>query len=243
MTENAGMTMGAGKQCIQNGGGGTRQLKALVFDAYGTLFDVHSVVSLCEEIFPRRGDALSRMWRAKQLEYTWLRSAMGHYEDFWRVTRSALDFSCKALRLPATPETQDRLLDAYLHLQPFPEVIEALKGMASCPLAILSNGTPKMLKAVVNNLGLENVLSHIISVDAVRVYKPDPRVYQLAAQTLRTDRKAIGFVSSNCWDAIGAKAFGFRTFWVNRADSPVEQLGFTPDVVVRTLRELPEAVI
>ena len=232
-----GAPKGGAKAVNQN-----QRIKALVFDAYGTLFDVHSVVSLCEEIFPGQGQALSQMWRTKQLEYSWLRSVMGHYEDFWQVTQSALDFSCKALALSAPPVVQTRLMEAYLHLQTFPEVSEALMALSAYPKAILSNGTPNMLKAVVNNSGLGNAFNHIISVDAVKIYKPNPRVYGLAAQTLGVDRKAIGFVSSNCWDDIGAKAFGFRTFWVNRADSPVDELGFTPDVVVKTLRELLSAL-
>jgi len=220
-----------------------RQETALVFDAYGTLFDVRSVVSLCEELFPGRGVALSEMWRGKQLEYSWLRSVMGRYEDFWQVTQSALDFSCRTLQLSATPATQSRLMESYLDLKAFPEVIESLRKLSSYQLAILSNGSPNMLKAVVANSGLDGIFSHVISVDAVRVYKPEPRVYELAVRTLRVNREAIRFVSSNCWDVIGAKAFGFRTFWVNRTGASADELGFIPDVVVRTLRELPGAVM
>ena len=245
------VTSEAGREQIANLSGPERgaepvnpnqPIKALVFDAYGTLFDVHSVVSLCEEMFPGQGIALSQTWRTRQLEYSWLRSVMGHYEDFWKVTQETLDFSCKALQLPATPAMQARLMEAYLHLQAFPDVIEALKSLSGYTKAILSNGTLKMLEAVVKSSFLGDFFSHIISVDAVKIYKPSPRVYELAVQRIGAEKTAIGFVSSNCWDDIGAKAFGFRTFWVNRADSPADQLGFLPDVIVRTLRELPKAL-
>ena len=219
-------------------GSGNLRIKALIFDAYGTLFDVNSVVSLGEQLFPGQGAALSQMWRTKQLEYTWLRSVMGRYEDFWQVTQSALDVSCKALGLSAPPSTQDKLMDAYLHLQPYPDAGEALRSLSVYKLSILSNGTPKMLEAVVRSSGLDNVFSHVMSVDGLKIFKPSPRVYELARKTLGLEKSTIGFVSSNCWDAIGAKAFGFRTFWVNRANSSVDELGFLPDVVAKTLREL-----
>ncbi len=223
-------------------GRGNLRINALIFDAYGTLFDVNSVVSLGEQLFPGQGAALSQMWRTKQLEYSWLRSVMGHYEDFWQVTQSVLDFSCKALRLPAPPATQAKLMEAYFHLQPYSDVRGALRSLFGHTLSILSNGTPKMLEAVVKSSGLGNFFRHVMSVDALKIYKPSPRVYELATKTLGLEKSAIGFVSSNCWDAIGAKAFGFRTFWINRAGAPPDELGFAPDFTVKALTELPAAL-
>jgi 2-haloacid dehalogenase len=218
-----------------------RAIKALVFDAYGTLFDVHSVISTCNQLFPGQGPALSQMWRAKQLEYTWLRSLMGRYKDFWKVTESALVFACKSLNLPCPPATRAQLMEAYLHLDPFPEVPRALGSLSNYPLAILSNGSPRMLRAAVESSGLKGEFSQVISVDAARIYKPSPRVYQLACKKLRMAKGAIGFVSSNCWDIIGAKNFGFWTCWVNRSKAPQDELGFTPDVVANSLTDLVEA--
>lgn len=213
-------------------------VKALVFDAYGTLFDVHSVISLCDHLFPGQGDALSRLWRAKQLEYTWLRSLMGTYADFRRVTEEALKFACKTLNIPCNPEIRDRLMDAYLHLNPYPEVPAALGQLSRYPLAILSNGCPDMLDPLVKNTGLDKNISHIISVDEVKIFKPDPRVYALAPQKLGVDKSAIGFVSSNCWDVCGASAFGFTTFWINRANAKEDELAQKPNAVLEQLTDL-----
>jgi 2-haloacid dehalogenase len=217
-------------------------IKAMVFDAYGTLFDVHSVIALCNELFPRQGAALSEKWRAKQLEYTWLRSLMGRYEDFWQVTEAALVFACSALHLDCTPAMRARLMQEYLRLEAFPEVVSALQLLSPRPLAILSNGNTRMLQTVAKCCGIDHFFAHVISVDEVKTYKPSPRVYELAPQKLKVDKTTIGFVSSNCWDVIGAKAFGFQTFWVNRSGLPCDQLGFTPDVVLKSLAELPPLV-
>jgi 2-haloacid dehalogenase len=213
-----------------------------VFDAYGTLFDVHSVVSLCDELFLGHGVALSQLWRAKQLEYSWLRSLMGHYENFWRVTESALVFACKSLQLTCGPAERARLMRAYLALKPFPEVREALAALADFRLAILSNGTPRMLGAAVKSCGLEGIFRHVISVDGVETYKPSPVVYELATRTLKVDKPAMGFVSSNSFDVNGAKAFGFWTCWVNRSDAYPDELGFKPDATVKALTELVDAL-
>lgn len=229
----------SGTRSSEQGIGRNRQITALAFDAYGTLFDVASVFSLCEELFPGKGSTLSQTWRAKQLEYSWLRSLMGHYEDFAHVTESALIYSGNALQLALSTANRGRLMDAYLRLKPFPEVPEALKALSSLKLAILSNGSPKMLEAVVKNAGLAHAFSDIISVDAVKIFKPSPPVYELGIKSLGVEKSAIGFVSSNCWDAIGAKAFGFRTFWINRAGMPIDELGFQPDAQLKTLSELP----
>jgi 2-haloacid dehalogenase len=215
---------------------------ALVFDAYGTLFDVHSVIALCDELWPQRGAQLSTLWRAKQLEYTWLRSLMGRYEDFAGVTEASLRHACRVLGLPYDDQKLARLMDAYLHLETFPEVRESLAQLRNIKLAILSNGAPVMLAAVVANNGLGALISDVLSVDPLQIYKPSPKVYQLAVDELEIGADQIGFVSSNCWDALGAKSFGFRTFWVNRAGMPVDGLGFMPDHEIRSLAELPGLV-
>jgi len=220
----------------------SQRIKALAFDAYGTLFDVHSVISACNQNFPDQGAALSQRWRAKQLEYTWLRSLMGRYEDFWQVTESALVFACKSLSLSCPPGTRAQLMEAYLRLDPYTEVREALKTLSNYPLAILSNGSPRMLHAVVKSAGLEGVFSHVISVDEVKIYKPSPRVYHLASRKMSVSETSIGFVSSNSWDVIGAKAFGFWTCWVNRSAAPGDELGITPDVTVKTLADLVDVL-
>ena len=220
----------------------TARPAALVFDAYGTLFDVHSVTAAAESIWPGKGAALSQLWRTKQLEYTWLRSLMGHYEDFAHVTASALGYACAALNLPLEAAQRAHLLKAYLHLAPFPEAAAALGRLRGIRLAILSNGSPAMLEPVVFNAGLHGLITDVLSVDEVKIFKPDPRVYRIAVDRLGVPAKAIGFVSSNCWDAIGAKAFGFRTFWVNRAGAPVDRMGLEPDHVLGSLADLPALV-
>lgn len=214
-------------------------IKALLFDAYGTLFDVHSVIKLCDELWPGKGAALSQLWRTKQLEYTWQRSLMQRYEDFTHITEAALRYGCKALGLALDDAKRGRLMEAYLRLDTFPEVPETLERLAGKKLAILSNGSPGMLEPVVAHAGLDKVLDAVISVDSIRIFKPDPRVYKLAVDTLGTPTGSIGFVSSNCWDAIGAKAFGFRVYWCNRAGAPLDELGVALDHEMRSLAELP----
>jgi 2-haloacid dehalogenase len=214
-------------------------IKAMVFDAYGTLFDVYSVATLGEQLFPSKGKELSQLWRTKQIDYTWLRSLMSKYVDFSKVTQDGLDFACKQLNLECTPAQRDKLMEAYNHLTAFPDVRPALEGLAPLPLAILSNGSPAMLQAAVKSSGIESLLKHVISVDEAGIFKPSPKVYQLAVDKFKLqDRRNIGFVSSNCWDAIGAKSFGFTTFWVNRSGAPVDVLGAKPDRILSKLTEL-----
>jgi 2-haloacid dehalogenase len=219
-----------------------KPVKAFVFDAYGTLFDVRSVITAINQKFPGLGPALSSEWRAKQLEYTWLRSLMNKYEDFWKVTESALVFTCNNMRLPCDATTRAQLMESYLHLDPFPEVRQALKSLSGRPLAILSNGTLKMLQAVVESAGLQGTFAHVISVDEVKTYKPSPAAYQLAVRKLGLDRKDIGFVSSNFWDDAGAKAFGFGTYWVNRSGATRDELSVPPDATLTSLTELADFV-
>ena len=217
-------------------------IKALVFDAYGTLFNVHSVIALCDELSPGQGAQLSQTWRAKQLEYTWLKSLMGRYQDFEKVTEAALKFACKALKLDCPPQLRKRLMQAYLHLETYPEVKEALASLSHCKLAILSNGSPRMLKALVKNNGLTIAFDKVISVDEVKIFKPDPKVYALAPKRLNVKKSEIGFVSSNFWDICGAASFGMRTFWINRAGNPTDELSYSPEATLTILTDLERIV-
>lgn len=214
-------------------------IDALVFDAYGTLYDVHSVARRCEACFPGKGAALSQLWRAKQLEYTWQRSLMQRYAPFSTVTREALAYSCAALGVDGAPHL-DALMAEYLALAPFPEVPKALSRL-TMKKAILSNGSPDLLDPLVRNSGLR--FDAVLSVDELRIYKPAPQVYELAVRRLETPKERIGFVSSNCWDALGAKSFGFRVYWINRTGAPVDRLGFSPDREIHSLGELADEVL
>lgn len=210
-------------------------LEALVFDAYGTLFDVHSVAQRCESFFPGSGAQLSQLWRAKQLEYTWQRSLMRRYLPFSTVTREALAYACEALRLELTAERMEAVMSEYLRLALYPDVERNLSRL-SVKKAILSNGSPDLLDPLVKNSGLE--LDAVLSVDEIKVFKPAAQVYQLAVDRLRIPSGNIGFVSSNCWDALGAKSFGFTVYWINRQNAPLDRLGFQPDHIVRSLDEI-----
>jgi len=209
--------------------------EALVFDAYGTLYDVHAVIARCETLWPGKGAALSQLWRARQLEYTWLRSLMRRYVPFSQVTRDALAYACGALELPLDKSRADALMQAYLNLAAFPDVAGMMRKIRGRKAAILSNGSPDMLDPLVQNSGL--AFDAVLSVDAVKIFKPAPEVYALAEKQLGTKR--IGFVSSNCWDALGAKSYGYTVYWVNRGGTPVDRLGFQPDQVLGSLEELP----
>jgi 2-haloacid dehalogenase len=223
------------------------KIRALVFDAYGTLFDVHSIVTTCERLFPGKGAVLSQTWRAKQLEYTWLRNSMQRHVDFNQVTQDALRVACEALALSYTDAVLDELNQAYRTLQPFADARSALATLNAAQqkpkLAILSNGAPDMLNAVVKHNGFDTLLDEVLSVEEVGVFKPDPRVYQLAVDRLGIAKNEIGFVSSNGWDAAGAKAFGFNVFWINRSGAPVERLDLMPDYVVKSLYEVAQMLV
>jgi 2-haloacid dehalogenase len=217
-------------------------IDAFVFDAYGTLFDVHSVAALGESLAPGRGSALSQLWRSKQLEYTWLSSLMNpsgvERADFASITARALDYALASLRIDLGENDRARLRDAYLALAPFPDAAPVLSALAPRPRWILSNGTLAMLEPLVRDSGLAVHLDGVLSVDAAAIFKPSPRTYQLAVDKLRAPASRIGFVSSNCWDAIGAKAFGFTTFWINRLQAPVDRHGIAPDRIIGTLADL-----
>jgi 2-haloacid dehalogenase len=214
-------------------------IRGCVFDAYGTLFDVHGAVADLRPRLGARADALAQLWRAKQLEYTWLRSLMGRHADFWQVTGDALDHALArtgvdgALRAP--------LLQAYLTLEAYPEVAEVLRRLRASgrKLAILSNGAPAMLAAVVDNAGIGALLDAVLSVEEVGAFKPDPRVYGLAVDRLALPAERIAFLSSNAWDVHGAAAFGLRPVWINRSGAPAERLPGAAEHELPDLSGLP----
>jgi 2-haloacid dehalogenase len=213
-------------------------LRALVFDAYGTLFDVHSVVRRCDSLWPGKGERLSQLWRAKQLEYTWQRSLMRRYAPFSQVTREALVYACRALGLPFDLRIEQELMAEYLSLSVYSDVPRALQKLGRFRQAILTNGSPDMILPLARSSGL--AFEAVLSVDELKVFKPAPEVYELAVKRLDVAREEIGFVSSNCWDALGAKSYGFRVYWINRLQAPVDGLGFEPDAVLKSLGDLPE---
>jgi 2-haloacid dehalogenase len=212
--------------------------RAFLFDAYGTLFDVHSVVLRGGAGIPGDLEALSQLWRRKQLEYTWLRTLMGRYEDFGHITEEALRSAAGELSIDATDRQLQQLMRAYLFPAVFEDARSALETLKGSTLAILSNGSPEMLDAAVRNNGLDSYFTEIISVDMVKTYKPSPRAYALGPEILNLPAAEILFVSSNWWDSAGAKAFGYKVCWCNRAGARPENLGFAPDVTVRSLDQL-----
>ncbi|CAN5281942.1 haloacid dehalogenase type II [soil metagenome] len=220
-------------------------IRAIVFDLYGTLFNVHSVAALCDRYYPRRGLEVSTLWRQKQLEYTWLRSLMAQYVNFEQATAEALTFTCAHLDIALDDERRVALCEAYLRLTPFPEVPGALAELnrRGVPLGILSNGSHHSIDAVVSNAGLKPAFKHLISVEDVRVFKPHSRVYELAEQTFGLSRSSILFVSSNAWDATGAAHFGYPTCWVRRGQAVFDELGQQPDHIVSGIDALADRFI
>ena len=215
-------------------------VKACVFDAYGTLFDFAAAARRCNDELGDAGPTLSALWRDKQLQYTWLRAAQGRHADFWQVTGDALDFTLETLGL-GRPGLRERLMELYLTLDAFPEVPEVLRKLRAAGLrtAILSNGTPRMLEAAVRGASLEGLFDAVMSVDEVGVNKPHPKVYQLAVDTLGLPAAAMAFQSSNAWDAHAASAFGMRVVWCNRYHQRRERLPGSPDREITTLSDLP----
>ncbi len=215
-------------------------IRACVFDAYGTLFDVAAAARTCSAELGEKSSALSTLWREKQLQYTWLRTLQGRHADFWQVTGEALDFALETLRLSGSG-LRDRLLSLYLTLDVFPEVRDTLARLkqAGMRTAILSNGSPHMLQAAVEGARIAHLVDAVLSVEEVGIYKPHPRVYQLAVERLGLEAGAIAFQSSNAWDAWAASAFGMRVVWCNRYDQRPEKLPGGPDREIRSLAELP----
>lgn len=237
-------------------------LKAVVFDAYGTLYDIQSVADITEDAFPGYGDIITQVWRIKQLEYTWLRSLMRRYQDFAVVTRDSLAYTLRVLGLAYENEVFERVIEKYLHLDLYPDATTALTALKPRKLAILSNGSPDMLNALVRNSGLDRLLDATISVDAKKIFKPSPQAYELIGEVLGTAPDEVLFVSSNPWDAAGAKAFGLNVAWIERVTpeamalacvenelvapltmfrairTQMDELGFAPDHRVHSLSEL-----
>ena len=241
-------------------------IQAVVFDAYGTLYDTHSVADVTEEAFPGYGDIITQVWRIKQLEYSWLRSLMRRYQDFAVVTRDSLAYTLRILGLQYEENTFARIIDRYLHLDLYPDALSALSTLKGRKLAILSNGSPAMLDALVKNTGLDRVLAATISVDAKKTFKPSPEAYTLIEEQLGAAPAHVLFVSSNPWDACGAKAFGLNVAWIERVmpeamslacvenellspltffkalRTQMDALGVEVDHRIRSLSELPKVV-
>jgi 2-haloacid dehalogenase len=218
-------------------------VQACVFDAYGTLFDFAAAARSCRDLLGDNIDRLTGLWRDKQLQYTWLRAAQGRHADFWQVTGDALDFALETMGL-TKPDLRERLMNLYLTLDPFPEVpgVLAQLNAAGMQTAILSNGSPAMLDAAVKAAKLETLLDAVLSVEDVGVYKPHPKVYQLAVDRLGIPASAISFQSSNAWDAYAASAFGMQVVWCNRYGQRRERLPGCPDREIQSLTELPALV-
>jgi 2-haloacid dehalogenase len=241
-------------------------IKAVVFDAYGTLYDIQSVATVTEEAFPGHGDIITQIWRIKQLEYSWLRSLMRRYEDFSVVTRESLAYTLRVLELAHDGAAFDRIMDKYRHLDLYPDALSTLTALNGRKLAILSNGSSDMLNALVRNSGLDRVLDATISVDQKRIFKPAPDAYTLIESKLGARPSEVLFVSSNPWDACGAKAFGLNVAWIERVTpqamaeacvksdvvppltmfkalrTQMDELGLTPDHRIRALSELTDLV-
>ena len=241
-------------------------IKAVVFDAYGTLYDIQSVAAVTEDAFPGYGEIITQIWRIKQLEYTWLRSLMRRYEDFSVITRDSLAYTLNALGLKQDSAAFERIMDKYLHLDLYPDAIAALTAMKDRKLAILSNGSTGMLNALVHNSGLDRVLDATISIDSKKIFKPAPEAYTLIEARLGIAPAEVLFVSSNPWDACGAKSFGLNVAWIERVTpdamalaciksdlvtpltmfkalrTQVDELGVTPDHRIHALSELPALV-
>jgi 2-haloacid dehalogenase len=241
-------------------------IKAVVFDAYGTLYDIQSVAAVTEEAFPGYGEIITQIWRIKQLEYTWLRSLMRRYQDFSVITKDSLAYAIRVLGLKHDAATFERIMDKYLHLDLYPDAMTALVTMKGRKLAILSNGSTGMLDALVRNSGLDRVLDATISIDSQRIFKPAPDAYSLIESTLGVPPAEVLFVSSNPWDACGAKCFGLNVAWIERVTpeamalacvksdlvppltmfkairTQMDELGIQPDYRIHALSELPDLV-
>jgi 2-haloacid dehalogenase len=210
-------------------------IKAVVFDAYGTLYDVQSVTAITDAAYPGYGELISQIWRLKQLEYTWLRSLMNRYEDFSVITRDSLTFTLKALGLTFDATVFERIMDKYVHLDPYHDAKQALAGLKGRKLAILSNGSTDMLNALVRNTGLDQILDATISIDSKKIFKPSPRAYDLIEEKLGVTPQEVLFVSSNPFDACGAKAFGLNVAWIERVTPQAMAAEFTKADLVRPL--------
>jgi 2-haloacid dehalogenase len=213
--------------------------RVVLFDAF-PIFDPRPVAARVKEMFPTDGDALMDLWRTRQFEYTWLRTLSGRYANFWEVTRDALRFSARARKLELSSAQEDRLMAAYLELKPWPDVPDALHALkaAGLKLGFLSNFTHEMLQANIHGAGLDGLFDQVLSTDQAGAFKPDPRAYRLGLDAFQLPREALLFAAFAGWDAAGATAFGYPTFWVNRLGQPAEELGITADATGSSLTEL-----
>jgi len=213
--------------------------KAYVFDAYGTLFDVHSATSRHADIVGENPARVSEIWRNKQLEYTWVRTGMDRYKDFWQLTADALDFALEAVP-GCNPDCRKTLLDAYMKLDCYAEVPDVLSALRKTGVkaAILSNGSPDMLSAAVNSAGLADLLDHQFSVDEIGIFKTDPASYAMVTDEYGIQPAEVAFQSSNRWDIAGATAFGFKCHWINRTNQPDEYKDLRPEKILGDLRGL-----
>jgi 2-haloacid dehalogenase len=241
-------------------------IKAVVFDAYGTLYDIQSVAAITDEAFPGYGEIITQIWRIKQLEYTWLRSLMRRYEDFSVITRDSLAYTLRCLGLKNDPAVFERIMEKYLHLDLYADATTTLAAMKDRKLAILSNGSTDMLNALVRNTGLDRILDATISIDSKRVFKPSADAYTMIESKLGLPPAEVLFVSSNPFDACGAKAFGLKVAWIERVTSEaraiackksdlvppltmfkairmqMDELGLEPDFRIKALADLPKLV-
>lgn len=220
-------------------------IKACVFDAYGTLFDVHAAAAALKEEIGPNADQLSAIWRTKQLEYTWLRSLIPAYKPFWEVTQEGLDYAMEEVGLGGRKDLRQKLLDLYFKLSAYPEVPDMLARLKQAGLktAILSNGSMNMLDGAVDSAGIRDVLDAVLSVEDVGIFKPDPRIYQLVTDHFDLEeRSSVAFMSSNGWDAFAASNYGFQVVWVNRMGKPAERLPGEPDAVLKDLSTLPDLI-
>lgn len=216
------------------------KIKAVIFDAYGTLFDVYSIGALAEELFPGYGGKIANIWRDRQIDYTRIRTLCDEYVDFWQITEDALVFACASLGLTLGADSRKQLMDQYAKLDAFGEnkkVLDQLK-LQDMKLGILSNGTAKMIDSAVTSAGFDSYFDHILTVESTRKFKTVPEVYQLGPDAFNLNVSEILFVSSNCWDACGATWFGYQTLWVNRAQIPLEELGVRPSMIGKTLDDV-----
>ena len=215
-----------------------KNIKAIIFDAYGTLFDVNSAAEKCKDKIGDKWEAFANYWRTTQLEYTWLRSLMKRHKDFWQVTEDSLDKSMKVFNIDNS--MRNELLDLYKILSPYPEVPEILKSLKEkdYKLSILSNGTPSLLKELVKSNNIENLFDDIFSIEEVGIYKPDSKVYDLPIKKYKIENNEVAFLSANTWDVSGGGNYGFNSIWVNRNNSIFDNLDYKPQYEVKSLKEL-----
>ena len=215
-------------------------IKAVAFDAFA-IFEPRSVFRLAEELFPGRGEELSNQWRTRQFEYTWLRNSMRLYMDFWQVTQDALSYAAQQSKLELTAEKSSQLMSAFLRMKPWSDVVAAIETLRKrgLRLALLSNLTPVMMRSCIAASGLQGMFEFELSTDSVRAFKPDPAAYAMGTEAFHLEKHEILFVAFGGWDAVGAKAFGYTTYWVNREARPAERLGITADEAHRDLLSLP----